>query len=332
MKRFMAAMLTGVLTIGLLAGCQGKTSDGDGSSDTDKAEGLNVFFVTAMSGGVCWGPAQEGFEKACEDLGYEGTWIGPTEDSNTPEMVTLCENALTQGADVLICVPMDDEPFADVFTKAQEQGVPVITVCAEVSEDYSDAFVGTEPKAYGAAQAQALYDMMEDKDEEINLVYMQSLLTTVNQNTQYEACMDKLEELGVKVNLSLHEECQSSSTTAADRLSALKKTYPEINAVIMADGYGTEGCGAFVQDGNYADEIYAVGCDDTEPTMNYVKSGALDCSLIQNFYDMGYKSVELGKEFIDNGSIERVNDTGSYVLTADQVDEHAKGLGITLAD
>ncbi len=82
--------------------------------------------------------------------------------------------------------------------------------------------------------AEHVYEKMGD--QEINLVFIQSQLTGVSQTLTYTTMLDRLKELGANVNLTVQDECQSSSATVQDKLAALKKTYPEINVMICTDG------------------------------------------------------------------------------------------------
>ena len=301
-----------------------------GACKSSEAEGKNVYFVTCMSGGVCWQPCEDGFKEAAAELGWEANWLSPTVDGNTAEMVTLCETALTQGADALILVALEDEPYADVLTRAKEKDLPVMTVNTTISDEYTDATVGTDSAAFGVDLANCIFEEMGT--EEINLVFVQSQLTGVSQTLTYTTMLDTLEELGANVNLTIQDECKSSSATAQDKLSALKKTYPEINVIVCTDGYGTEGLGAFIQENNLQDEVLSIGRDDTTPTLNYINKGALSCVFIQNFYDMGYQSVMMCQKYLEGEEYPTYYNTGSTILTSENVQEHAAKFDITLED
>ena len=49
------------------------------------------------------------------------------------------------------------------------------------------------------------------------------------------------------------------------------------------------------------DEWYVVGIDASADILNYVKDGALDCTLNQDFYAMGYESVMMAYDLITKG-------------------------------
>ena len=71
---------------------------------TATAEGqpLKVYAVSVMSGGAAWGQYEVGFNKACEELGYEGHYLAPQSFNSAAELVNLTETAITNGANIIL--------------------------------------------------------------------------------------------------------------------------------------------------------------------------------------------------------------------------------------
>ena len=293
-------------------------------------ESKSIYFVSAIDGGFCFGPCQEGFEAAVDELGYEGKWVSPVTMCDTPQMVELCENALTAGADAIIVVALDDEPYSDVLTRAKERGLAVVTVNTTISQDYTDAWIGTDPVGMGITQAQAVMNAYST-DEEINLVYMQSDITATTQNLQFETVVKELEDNGYTVNVKdgWHCESQSDSTVASDLITALRKANPEINAVVLSDGYASTALASYIEE-NSVEGLVVVGIDDGEDCLKAVRDGILNCTIIQDFRAMGYESVFLCKDIMDGNDYVYDNDSGTQILYADDVEAHAAEIGMEL--
>lgn len=340
LKRLTAFWAAAIMTASmLLSGCGSDESKTENTVDNNGEEAISseagdeqkkVYFVTAISGGFCFGPCEEGFDQACEELGYDGNWVCPVTMCDTPQMVELCENALTEGADAIIVVALDDEPYSDVLTRAKEKGLAVVTVNTTISQDYTDAWIGTDPVGMGETQAQAVMNAF-DKSEEINLVYMQSDITASTQNLQFETVVQKLEENGYTVNVKdgWHCESQSDSVVASDLITALKKANPEINCVILSDGYASTALASYIEENN-VDDLVVVGIDDGEDCLKAVKSGVLNCTIVQDFNKMGYESVFLCKDIMEGNDYVYDNDSGTSILYAEDVDAHAEKIGMTL--
>ena len=325
-RKVLAVAVMCSLCLGMFAGC------GSDGADTQEASGDkgSIYFVSGISGGAMFGPCQEGFEEACKELGYEANWVAPTTVANASEMVQLCENALSDGAEAIVLLPVEEEAFVDVLTRAKESGLAVVTCNGTMSQDYSDAWIGTDPEGCGIAQAEAVMNEFEPEDE-INLVYLQSYLTSVTQNEGYDAMVKELRDNGYKVNVKdeWRGECKGDMTIGADLISAMMKASPEINCVVMSDGGGSIGVKSYIEENGKGD-LVLIGMDDEPPTLNAVKDGTFNSTVIQNFREMGYESAYLCDKILTGEDYEYDNDSGSSILYADEVDAHAEEVGIEL--
>ena len=43
------------------------------------------------------------------------------------------------------------------------------------------------------------------------------------------------------------------------------------------------------------EDLIVIGIDDSEEILNYVTSGALDCTIAQDFYTMGYERFTISR-------------------------------------
>ena len=333
LKKIASCCVSAILVGAMLGGC-GKNADipeeGRSAETAAADEQKSIYFVTAISGGFCFGPCEEGFQKACEEMGYEGHWVCPVTMCDTPQMVELCENALTEGADAIVVVALDDEPYSDVLTRAKEKGLAVVTVNTTISQDYTDAWIGTDPVGMGKTQAQAVMNAF-DKSEEINLVYMQSDITATTQNLQFETVVSELTDNGYTVNVKdeWHCESQSDSSVASDLITALRKANPEINCAVLSDGYASTALASYIEE-NSVEDLTVVGIDDGEDCLKAVKAGTLNCTIVQDFYKIGYECVSLCDDILKDQSYVYDNDSGTSILYAEDVDAHAEAIGMTL--
>ena len=75
---------------------------------------------------------------------------------------------------------------------------------------------------------------------------------------------------------------------------------------------------------NLSDKLIVVGIDDSEEILNYVTSGALDCTIAQDFYKMAYESVHYIKDIKEGNKPAFANDSGTIVIKEGDVEEHLK--------
>lgn len=319
MKKVTALLLALVMALGLIACSNDAEANGD--------EKISATFVGLMQGGAAWGQTEAGFYAACEELGWDGQYVAPSTPNDTTVMVELTETALTNGADVLIGVYFSADIFGDVLKPAFEDGVYVATTNAYISPDYQNFWIGTDPDGMGITQAKTLAELAGD--EEVCVVYMQTEATSETQNQQFAAFSDYLKDYP-NITVFGQEFCDSNEITAAEKIANLVKANPQINACVCADGNGCIGVANYVDENSVQDDFISVGIDDAADILNYVTSGALDCTIAQDFYAMGYESCMMIKALMDGETVEFDNDSGSVVIRAEDVETYAAEKGIAL--
>jgi ABC-type sugar transport system, periplasmic component len=323
----MKKLLCSLLSAGLIFSCIGCSKKSDAKADSAGKEKVSVYFIGIMQGGAAWSQAEKGFYDACKKLDWDGHYVAPSTPNDTKTMCELAETAITNNAKALIGTFYSEEIFGDVLKEAKQKGIKIATTNCYIGKEYQDFWIGTDPNAMGIAQAKALLSLAGDK--KVTVVYMQTQASTETQNMQFAALKDYLKAYK-NITVWGQEYCNSNDVDAAERISNLVKANPQINACICADGNGALGVANYVDESKTKDTFYSVGIDDSADILHYVENGALDCTIAQNFYMMGYKSCEMLKTLIDGGTIPYDNDSGTITITPEQVKAYAADKGITL--
>jgi len=296
---------------------------------TEPAKPVEAYFVGITAGGAAWGAAQKGFEDACAELGWNGYYVAPTTANDTAQMVTLTETAITNGAQVIIGTYYSADIFGDAIGKAREKGIYVASTNCYMSPELQDFWIGTVPAGMGLAQAKTLVELAGG--EEVTVVYIQTLLTAETQNAQFKVFAEYLADYP-NITVFGQDQCNSDPVAASDKLSALIKANPEINAVVCADSYGAVGIANYIDESGIKDSFISIGIDDSAELLSFVKSGALDCTIAQDFYAMGYKSTMMLNDVMNGKTYPYENDSGVVVIMPANVEAIAAEKGYTLTD
>ena len=326
MKKGIALLLVAGMLISL-AGC------GEAETQEQAAEGgdaKTIYYVGPAAGGVVWGDAQKGFETACDELGWEGYYVAPTTEGNTAEMANLMETAITNKADALIGLFMDTSIFGDIAEKAKADGIYLGSTNCYM--DGIDFWIGTDPVGMGETQAKTLVELAGD--QEVTVLYLQTNATGITQNMQYEAFSEYLKDypnITVFGQDFVENGMAYDATIASDKILNLRKVNPELNAVVCADSTGALGVANYVEENQLEDEMIVVGIDGAPDILNYVTSGALDCTIAQDFYKMGYESVYMMNDLMNGKEIAFDNESGTIVVNADTVEEYAAEMELDLS-
>lgn len=329
MKKILAFLLVLVMGFSFTA-CGEASKNGSSQSASNGSENGNeaitCYSFGVMTGGAAWGQFEKGFYDACAELGWEGHYLAPTVDNNMSELINLHETAITNGADVLLPLVVDADAMADILDGAVEQGIPMVGVI--MPDKHVSGYIGTNSKNLGYNIAEALVEVVGD--DEINVVTMQTTLSTDIQTKQVDAFVERLMELRPDATVISREECNSSAQTAQDKLSAVCIAHPETNALVSFDSYAGLGAATYVEAEGIADSFYAVGIDDAKEILMAVRDGWLDATVAQMWYNMGYESVMLANDVRNGKEIPTVTDSGTSIVLPSNVEDWAAQVGTTL--
>ena len=131
MKKYLKkAMAMGLATTMALAAPAAVSAAGD----TSDVSGSHVFMFKSV--GNAFGVIMyEGFSSYMEQVGENCTEKSPAE-TTVAAQVQLIDEAITQGCKSISISTNGDTGFDEVFGKAQEKGVPIVSVDSSASADY----------------------------------------------------------------------------------------------------------------------------------------------------------------------------------------------------
>ena len=316
LKKLIALLLVVVMAMSVMAGCSAEEEE------------LDFYFISLMTGGAAWSRAEQGFKDACEELGINGQYLAPVERNNVVEMANLLDQAVTQQADACIGVFVSAELFGPSLVKAKEQGCVTASVQLVLDEQYTDFNIGTNQDDQGRMFAEALAELANG--EEYSVIWMCGSASEQG-NMQYAAFEEALAAYPNIKCLGMRFD-EGAAATANQILTDELTANPDLNAVVCLDSSAaTIGTASFVDEKGLEDEWLTIGIDASADILNYVKSGALDATMNQDFYAMGYKSVYMAYDKIVNGvEPEHYYDTGMYLIRPEEVDQYAADNNIDL--
>lgn len=129
-KNLKKAMAMGLATTMALAAPAAVSAAGD----TSDVSGSHVFMFKSV--GNAFGVIMyEGFSSYMEQVGENCTEKSPAE-TTVAAQVQLIDEAITQGCKSISISTNGDTGFDEVFGKAQEEGVPIVSVDSSASADY----------------------------------------------------------------------------------------------------------------------------------------------------------------------------------------------------
>lgn len=289
----------------------------------EEKEELHFVYVSPLLAHPIWLVAKDGFEQACEELGIKGDWVGP-QNISPEEMTKLVETAVAEKADAIITQGL--VPAAPVKT-AIEQDISVLVVDSDIPDADRMAFFGKDVNV----QAEVLYESVKEKIGEDNPIKASIQVAALNYQTAHDQ-INAVEEVFSKhpggfeiVNTTESKSDKMKSTTEWENTF---KAYPEINVAINLAAEAGPACAKVVKDKGIRDKVLVYGVDDTEETLDLIKNGDLDGTVVTSFWNYGYQATYWLYQHITEGKNPEqvVNDAGTILVTNDNLETYSETL------
>ena len=295
------------------------------------AEGeKKTVYAVGPSGDVIWDQWIKGLEDASAECGYDFQYVNVPDLSNYDAKCTaLLETGITNGCDILVGLIIDYPMYDELFRRAHDAGIVTVATNAgwvDQMEGAVDFAVSIDPVSIAHTQVEALQDAVGDN--EATMIFMRSQFANPAQSIIWDTINELLKD---SANIKVMDQYESlaDSVRAAQIITDVRKV-DDVNAVIMNDGAGTVGVGNYISENHLEDEIFMVGIDYNEQSLQFTKDGVIDRLVTQNWYNVGYLSVAKAKELIDGAEVPNFVDAGTEVLTPDTAADFALTLGYTL--
>ena len=175
MRKKLLRLLLGLTVAGVLAGCAGKGTETAGEStgqaqeesksevnksEESKSEDIKVGYTVQSMENAYFVSIVEGMKAAAKEKGIDLVIADAAADAS--KHINQIEDFISQDVDAIIISPVDQEAPADAVKKAQDAGIPVISLDQEVKG--SDAFFGIDEEEFGHLGGKIAGDWLNEKE------------------------------------------------------------------------------------------------------------------------------------------------------------------------
>lgn len=339
MKKLFALLLALAMMLSLTACGGSKDEEPAKTAESGKAEeaassgveNLNVWSIVPKGDGVYWTSMQNGVEDYCKEMGISDyTLAAPAETANVQQQIELCEAAISSGADILLLRISDPEAFMDVISRAQKNGTTVFSFNSEPyggAEEIAKAWCGISPEMLGEAQAEAVIAGVEAGyvAKDATVLYISPTLTNPTHIINCDSFCAALSAAYPDMTIITDETGSgNAATVAAELLDAYLLSNPEISVLVANGANETSVMSAKVEGLNAYDDLWVVGCDGGEEQAEMLYIGALDSTVVQDTYGVGYESAKGALALHQGKSVDFYTPVGSKLLYPDGVEAYCE--------
>ena len=276
-----------------------------------------------------WQTVNTGFERAAAEYGVKSQFVGPDTYDAPAELEALRKVIGSHPAGILISVA-DASTFRADINNAIQAGIPVITVDSDAPTSQRLYFIGTDNLEAGHLGGARLVEKLNGKG---NIVFF-SIPGQPNIDERLRGYKDIIaDHPGMKIVDVLN--VKGDAAIAFDQARQyLAKTGPaKIDAFVSLESSAGPAIAEVLKRANATDRTL-IAMDVGPDTLALIKSGAIDSTVSQKPWTMGYVGLkELDeinhhkpKPFHNNYTVDSFSrypmfvDTGTSLVTKDNVD------------
>jgi ribose transport system substrate-binding protein len=238
-----------------------------------------------------------------------------TEVQDAEAQKAAVDTAITQGVDAIIVGAADSRGWDDSFNKAQEAGIPIITVDTGIDHPWVSTLIQTDNLA--AARVAGDY-IVEQTGGQGKVLVIGGSVGHQTGDARKQGVEEQTSAAGMEVigDWSDWDENKSAEITQ-NVLSA----NPDTVAVFVAFDPGAVAALSVIRDKGLLDQITLVGFDGLPVALKAIKAGEMEASMAQDPARMGSEGVDLAWKVIQGEEVPEFIPIDGVLITAENVDE-----------
>lgn len=298
-KRITTLVLVLAMIVGLV-GCTGSNANSsDGSATASKDNGYIAVILMSLNQDY-WHIIEAGATQAAEELGVDIKVVGPPVETDIAAQISLIEDSINSNCSGIVLAPTDPSTVGPALKVAKEKDIPVVTIDGDLAEDLQDlrmAFVGTSQYDGGKLVGEYIAENFDPAETKIGVI--RGPLGAVSHNNRTQGCQDVCEPLGFEFLSVQDGQCdRSTAMTVAENMI---EGFPEMNVIYCTNDEMAAGAYQGCVDKGRTD-IKVVGFDGSPDCLGLIEDGQVSGTLAQSPFEMGYESVSIINDYLENHS------------------------------
>ncbi|MFI0939676.1 substrate-binding domain-containing protein [Streptomyces sp. NPDC021020] len=235
-----------------------------------------------------WNAGKVGFNKGVKDLGVKGVYQAPA-NGRLDQQLSIIQTLRGQGITGLSVSAIDPTAIKAPISSANKAGIPVLAIDSPLpKEDGAALYLGTPNYTAGQKAGEAMKQALGGKGQVVVLV---GSLTASNAVERIQGFEDALKGTDIKVVQKLSDSMDAAK--ALTNAQTAIQTNPNVNGLYGVYSYDGPSAGQAVQAAGKTGKVKVISDDSDPQTLNFIKSGVIQATVLQQPYQQGYTGAYL---------------------------------------
>ncbi|SEQ09383.1 monosaccharide ABC transporter substrate-binding protein, CUT2 family [Faunimonas pinastri] len=289
-----------------------------------EAADITVGFVPGTVSDPFFQAMKKGAQQAADRLGMKLNWQGSSGEYSPQQQLPFVDAMLANNVSVLIFCPTDPDSMQASVTKAQIQGIPVITVDTTVTDQSSvTSFITGDNVAGGRQAAQTLAEQIGNKGKVFIMATSPSATTNTLRRQGFEEEMKNHPDIKI-VGI---QYSQSQPDRATSAVNTVLLDQPDLAGVFALDGTNTQGAVAAIRNSGKTGKVKLVGYDAYQAEVDALKDGVVTALVAQRPSEEANMAMEFALAKVSGKDTDKIQKNAvipNVVITKDNLSENEK--------
>ncbi len=314
-RLFLAALAT-ASSLTLAAGCSSREDrDEPGRAESPAKRRIGVVLKAIDS--EFWLAVRDGAQEAAQEEGVEVTVLAPKSETDVEGQLNKIEDLIAQKVNGLAVAANDVESVIPTLERAARMGIPFVTIDSDANAPSKLSFIGTD-NVYGGKLAGEF--IVEALGGEGKVALITGVPGQQSHIARRDGFLQALE--GSNIELVPPQPANSDRMMALNVTENLLESEPDLRAMFVTNSTMALGASEAIKARKLPEKVVLVGFDTSEESLEAVRKGEINALIAQSPFNMGYLGVKKLVEHLDGGSIDKRIDTGTQVVTKNNLDEY----------
>lgn len=321
--RMMSLVL--VLTFMLaIAGCSSPASSTQAGSEqnaapTPEAKKERTFGIVFPVVHPFFEPVADTAEKYAKEVGCKLIIKAP-DKFDVRQQIEILENLIAMKVDGIAVVPTDSEAVAPIVNKAIEKGIQVIAFESDIPKSNRKGFMGTDNLKAGQKLGEEIGKQLGGKGK---LIVCTGLPTQLSLNQRLDGMKEVIKRDYPGVEILDIQSGQGDPSITMSVIESMIQAHPDFDVFSGIDATGGPVAAAIWKAKGWTkDDKKIITFDNVPENVQGVKDGIITSLISQRQWTWGDQIVKDLNVLCDGGTVQNYVDTGSIVITSENVDNY----------
>jgi ribose transport system substrate-binding protein len=256
-----------------------------------------------------WKLVEKGAKDAAKKYGVLLEYAGPKQ-ANIEDHVKTIEMSAASKVDGIMTQGLSDEQFTPLINRVVASGIPVVTVDTDAANSRRMAYIGTDNYYAGYLAGKAL---IADTYGKVNVAIITGSFYANHMQQRVKGFEDAVKP-EPRINIIAVEESEISRVKAAEKANQILQDHPEVTAFFGTSALDGIEIAHVVKKYHKQKQIYIIGFDTLPETLELIREGVINATVVQEPYQMGYGAVKMMIDLTQGKKVPPVVHTDTRIL------------------